>query len=161
MVTLQNDSAEQIVSSFLRATQKISTDASLVRVWSENEVRWQCEGRDAAITATSSGAKGCGVLAGYLSSIVNDKKTKCLFVEDILWSDLDEDERKNLLQDFLDRARHSGAEMATVPRCGYADMKPFTTAGFIRTRRTMRAYLSLWNGMAVPVSVPSFYLDVL
>jgi hypothetical protein len=155
------ENPEQMVSSFLRVSRQMAQNASLARVWGEDEARWQCERRHDVIAANMRDAKDCGVLTGYLSPIANEKQTKCLFVEDVLWPDLDENERKLLLHTFLDRARSAGAEMATVPRCGYADLKAFTSAGFIRTRRVMRAYLSLWNGMPVPASLSSFYLDIL
>ena len=144
------EEADTLVPSFLRASREVAHNSPFARVWSEAEARWQCEDRDAVVSATSEGVKGCGVLTGYIAPIANGKGTKCLFVEDVLWSELDGDERKRLLHTFLHKALHAGAEMATVPRCGYAELKTFSTASFIRTRRMMRVYLSLWNGMAVP-----------
>lgn len=151
----------QTTELFLGAAAKAARGAALSRIWSEGEAEWQCHGRTGSLTSTYSCADRQGVLAGYVAPIANAKRTKCLFVEDVLWSELMENERRELLRDFLAKARLLGAEMATVPQCGYADLKAFSAAGFFRTRRVVRAYLTIWTGAEPPTDLPSFYLDVL
>jgi hypothetical protein len=153
----QNDYA---IDAFSRVATDVAETAALSRVWCEKEAEWQCRDRLGALISTYSKANQHGALTGYVAPIANEKRTKCVFVEDVLWAELDESARQALMQDLLAKARALGAEMATVPRCGYADLKTFTSAGFVRTRRVARAYLTVWNGPAPRANVPSYYLDV-
>jgi hypothetical protein len=152
--------SDYAIDAFRRVASEVGERAALSRIWSESEAAWQCRGRMGALIATYSKASQHGALTGYVAPIANEKRTKCLFVEDVLWADLDDSPRQMLLQGLLSQARALGAEMATVPRCGYADLRTFSSAGFVRTRRVVRAYLTIWNGPAPRADLPSYYLDV-
>jgi GNAT superfamily N-acetyltransferase len=155
------DHPATIVDSFLDSASCVGGQESLTRIWTRPEAAWQCLFREGSIATRYANAGRQGVLSGYVAPIMNSKQTQCLFVEDVLWSELNDSERYILLQQFLREARAKGAEMATVPRCGYADLKTFGHAGFFRTRRTVRAYLTVWNGPTPNEMLPGFYLDVL
>ena len=146
---------------FFREAARIRGLNGLSRIWEESEAEWQCERRYGAVLAHHSGPGRFGVLTGYVMPALNSHRTKCLFIEDVLWFDLDASERLTLAQKLINRARAAGAEMATVPRCGYADLKAFAALGFQRTRRVVHAYLTVWRGPIPDGAVTSFYLDVL
>jgi len=153
--------AEANVDLFLSAASELHEPNSVVRIWSRAEADWQCVRRTGAVAAAYRKENRQGMLTGYVAPIMNSTGTKCLFFEDVLWSELKDAERFELLEDLLCRARGMGAEMATAPRCGYADTKAFSHAGFCRTRRIVRAFLSVWDGIKATDTVPSFYLGVL
>ena len=50
---------------------------------------------------------------------------------------------------------------AVVPLLGYADMRPFLTAGFLPAPHTMHANLTLWRDPDTARPAQSFYLDVI
>ncbi len=155
------DEPAAIVDSFLQNASAVHVKEGLARLWTRPEAEWQCLHRTGAVVSRHETGGSQGVLTGYVAPIMNAKRTRCLFVEDVLWSEMDDEERCHLLQKFLNSARASGAEMATVPCAGYADLKTLSRAGFQRTRRTVRAYLTVWNGPQPTGALPEFYLDVL
>jgi hypothetical protein len=92
--------------------------------------------------------------------IADRAQTKCLLIEDILWSDLASEERAVLVRKLVDRSASSGARMAVVPLLGYADSDPFAKSRFLRSPRVLHAYFGVWDETLEPEPVSSFYLDV-
>jgi hypothetical protein len=83
-----------------------------------------------------------------------------LIIEDVLWGTLEQPERLALVRQMLDQAIAAGAQMATVPSLGYADMEPFSAARFRRSPRVLQAYLTVFKGDPPPEAVSAMYLDV-
>jgi GNAT superfamily N-acetyltransferase len=160
---VSNDNNQQIADMFLDLAAPLVDTQPLVRMWSKPETEWQCVRRSQPITEAFSVGGRSGLLTGYLMSISDKARTKCLLIEDILWGTLTAEERQTLLQKFLKKAASAGVRLATVPVLSYADMEPFKKARFQGTRRVLHAYLTLWSpGPAdLPVEpLPSMYLDV-
>jgi hypothetical protein len=82
-------------------------------------------------------------------------------VNDILWGGLAGHARQALVDRLLDQAVDRGAQFATVPRLGYADLQPFVAAGFEPSAHTMHAYLTLWAAPGPDEPVEGYYLDVI
>ena len=160
---VSNDNNQQVADMFLDLAAPLVDSKPLVRMWSKPEAEWQCIRRSQPITEAFSVGGRSGLLTGYIMSISDKARTKCLLIEDILWGTLTAEERQTLLQKFLKKAASVGVRLATVPVLSYADMEPFKKARFQGTRRVLHAYLTLWSpGQAdLPVEpLPSMYLDV-
>lgn len=149
-----------LMDSFLRAAARASEAVPLGRVWSPQEAEWQCRQRANAIVVSHSSGGRQGFLTGYIMAIADPGTAKCLFIEDILWNDLKEEERQVLVQKLVDRSASAGASMAVVPLLGYAVPEPFIKTRFLRSPRVLHAYLGLWDEALEPEPVTSFYLDV-
>lgn len=146
---------------FIRTATPMQESQGLVRTWTAAEAEWQCQLREGAIGAQHSLPQRPGLLTGYIMPIMNARRTKCLFIEDVLWAALQPSESLALLQQLIGHAAAAGAQMATVPVCGYADLQPFKASGFQRSRRVVNAYVTVWRESQTPSPVSSFYLDVL
>ena len=160
---VSNDNNQQVADMFLDLAAPLVDSKPLVRMWSKPEAEWQCIRRSQPITEAFSVGGRSGLLTGYIMSISDKARTKCLLIEDILWGTLTAEERQTLLQKFLKKGASVGVRLATVPVLSYADMEPFKKARFQGTRRVLHAYLTLWSpGQAdLPVEpLPSMYLDV-
>jgi len=150
----------ETVEEFLDLTRVIAECTPLARLWSQDEAEWQCFRRLGAVTARYSSGSRLGILTGYIMEIFSPERPKCLLIEDVLWGTLDLQERQMLLGQLLRKAAAAGARMATVPLLNYADMEPFFTARFQRTRRILHGYLSIWTGAQPVEGINSMYLDV-
>ena len=80
-------------------------------------------------------------------------------VEDVLWEQLQPEERSELLGQFLSQALSQGAQMATVPMLGYADLSAFKKFRFFPTRRVLHCYLTLFKDHFPLEPLPSMYVD--
>jgi GNAT superfamily N-acetyltransferase len=134
--------------------------AELSRVWTIAEAEWQIGGRLGAVTAAVEHGSRKGLLTGSVLEIADRNRTKCLFVDDLLWQELDDEERTSLLKALLDKAATVGAQIAVVPQLGYADMEPFQAAKFRQSQRVLHGYLLCWDGRPLPDhDLKSVYLD--
>jgi Acetyltransferase (GNAT) family len=147
------------VEAILQTSAAIANNAPLSRIWSEKEAEWQCRRYGGVVARHVSGARR-GVLTGHVVEIANSQRTKCLIIEDVLWGTLDQSERPVLIRKLLDQVIEAGAQMAIVPKLGYADMEPFGAARFRRSPRVLQAYLTVFKGDPPPEAVSSMYLDV-
>jgi hypothetical protein len=147
------------VEALLRTAALIEEHAPLARIWNEKEAEWQCR-RHGGIVARHVSGDRQGVLTGHVVAIGNPQRTKCLIIEDVLWGTLEQPERLALVRQMLDQAIAAGAQMATVPSLGYADMEPFSAARFRRSPRVLQAYLTVFKGDPPPEAVSAMYLDV-
>jgi hypothetical protein len=148
---------ESDVDCFLRAS---GVSAPLARVWSRAEAEWQCRKRTGSICVTHCDGASAGVLAGYRMAALDAAHTECVFLDDILWQDLNAADRRLLLDRFVNAAA-AEAQIVVVPQLGYADMTTFGAAGFMRSRRLLHAYLTTWgNDTAPDISLPPVYIDV-
>jgi GNAT superfamily N-acetyltransferase len=129
---------------------------SLHRAWTEPEAAWQLS-RLGAVAVTGGGA----VLGGTVATVDDPARSRVLVVEDILWGQLEGAARHILLAQLLDQAAGEGARHAVVPLLGYADVRPFLTAGFLPAPHTMNANLTLWCDPDAARPAKSFYLDVI
>ena len=158
------DNNERAAEIFLDLAAPLLDRQPLARIWSKPEAEWQCVSRSQPVTEAFSGGGQSGLLTGYIMSISDKQRTKCLLIEDILWGNLAADERQALLEKFLKKAARAGVRFATVPVLGYADMEPFKKARFQRTRRVLHAYLTLWSAEHADrpsEPLPSMYLDII
>jgi hypothetical protein len=149
----------EIISAFLASAALISQSVPLTRLWTSEEVRWQCS-RAGALVAYRSAGGHSGVLTGYVMEVADANRTRVLLVDDVLWGSLAGDERGALITELTAQAAAQGARMAIVPLLGYADMEAFRAARFRPSARTLHGYLTLWNDPAAPEPVTQFYLDV-
>jgi GNAT superfamily N-acetyltransferase len=156
----QADPAEDVIERFLGLTDPIAKQTPLARLWSRKEAEWQCQGRFGSVVAELESGSRRGMLVGYIMPVANANRTKCLIVEDVLWGDLESQERDSLVKALLDRAALGGAQMAVAPYLGYADFAPFHAARFRPSQKALHAYLTLWNGEACTETLSSMYLDV-
>jgi GNAT superfamily N-acetyltransferase len=148
------------VDDFMELAAPIAERIPLARVWSRPEAEWQCSQRLGAVAVRIDGGRRRGVLTGYVMSIADQKHTKCLLVEDILWGDLELEERSELVRRLKNEAATAGARLAVVPVQGYGDTAPFLGSGFRSSRRIVHAYFSLWAGPMDPGTLDAVYLDV-
>jgi hypothetical protein len=129
---------------------------SVHRVWTEPEAEWQLS-RHGSGAVTGGGA----VLSGMVAAVDDAARSRVLVVGDILWGPLEGAARHILLAQLLDQAAGEGASYAVVPLLGYADMRPFLTAGFLPAPNTTHANLALWSDPDAARPAESFYLDVI
>ncbi|MGD1102107.1 MAG: hypothetical protein ABSA59_08565 [Terriglobia bacterium] len=99
-------------------------------------------------------------MTGYVMQIANRQRTNCLLIEDVLWGDLEREERQVLLGHFLVMGVKARAQMAILRVLGYADIEPFVAARFLPTPRVFHAYLTLWSGQLPVEELSSMYIDV-
>jgi len=149
-----------IVQHLIELASSLDGQTSLSRLWSAGEADWQCRRRFGSIVAEFECGQRRGMLTGYIMSVANTRRTKCLMVEDVLWGDLKANERDELLEAFLNRAAFAGAQVAVTPVLGYADLSPFHSARFRPSRQVLHAYLTVWNGEPFANKLDSMYIDV-
>lgn len=147
------------VDEFLDLAAPLVSSQPLARKWSAQEAEWQLH-RAGAVVAHVSNESRRGILTGYIMSILDEQRTKVLLLEDILWHQLQLDERLQLLRQFLAQAVSQGARMATVPVLGYEDLTAFKKLRFFPTRRVLHCYLTLFRDNLPLEALPSMYLDV-
>jgi hypothetical protein len=156
----QTSPGPEIVDLFLRAAGQVSESVPLRRVWSREEAEWQCLRRAGGVrAAVVAGSRG-GVATGYIVEVIDATPIKALLVEDLLWGDLEAQERLGLLKQLLDRGAAAGAKIAVAPLMGYAETETLRGLGFRQSRRLMHAYLTVWNSDPVSEPLSSLYLDV-
>lgn len=153
-------SCQGVAALFLAAASQISDSVPLARVWSREEAEWQCLRRAGAVFAAHKEGLRGGVVTGYVAEVIDKTAPKVLLVEDLLWGELDCQERLELLQDLLSQGATAGAQIAVAPLMGYAETATLRRAGFRQSRRLMHVYLTTWNGTPAPESLSSLYLDV-
>jgi GNAT superfamily N-acetyltransferase len=143
---------------FLDAAKGI--DVPITRVWSHSEAEWQCKLRSGAASTSYSSGSNTGVLNGYIQQVADSAKTSCLFIENVLWGSLVDEERRILVDQYIEE-QSKKATIAVLPLLECADVSPFTAAGFRRSTRSLNAYLTLWNSSLAHETVPGMYIDVL
>jgi hypothetical protein len=151
-------SSHPSVEQFLELAAPLASSQPLARKWSPPEAEWQLH-RAGAVVAYSKNESRRGILTGYILSILDAQRTKVLLVEDIFWQEMQSEDRQQLLRQFLAQAVSRGAQMATVPVLGYADLTAFKKFRFFPTRRVLHCYLTLFRNLPLE-SLPSMYLDV-
>jgi hypothetical protein len=155
-----HDFDPRTAEKFQQAASFIGTDTLLKRVWTEPEAQWQLHRHHGLVVSHSLGGRE-GLLTAYVMPAANPQRTKCLMIEDVLWGTLLNEERLALVHKMLDRGVQAGAQMAFLPRLGYADIAPFQAARFRSSPRTLHCYLTVFSGDPAPEPVPSMYLDVI
>jgi hypothetical protein len=148
------------VEDFLDLAVPLAASQPLSRLWNRKEADWQCFRRAGAVVAEVAHESRRGILTGYVMSILDRDRTKVLLVEDVFWAELGLAERQDLLRQFLSQAVAQGAQMATLPMLGYADLAAFKKFRFLPTRRTLHCYLTLFKSDLPLESLPSMYMDV-
>jgi hypothetical protein len=156
----ENSPGDGNFGDFLELAAPISESTPLARIWSQPEAEWQCSRRLGALVARHRTGGRRGILTGYIMPIADPKRTKCLLIEDLLWGHLEPEGRSILVRQLKNEAIAAGARMAVVPILGYADTKPFLSAGFRPSQRTVHAYFSIWNGQPEMGMLDAMYLDV-
>jgi hypothetical protein len=154
-----DDFDPRTAEKFQQAASFIGTNTSLKRVWTKPEAQWQLHRHDGLVVSHSLAGRQ-GLLTAYVMPAANPQRTKCLMIEDVLWGTLRDEERLALVHKLLDRGIQAGAQMAFLPRLGYADIAPFQAARFRSSPRTLHCYLTVFNGDPALEPVPSMYLDV-
>jgi len=144
---------------FRRLAQR-EPKAPFARKWTAAEAAWQCFNRFGAHACFQSG-HGCeGGLTGWVLETLGPKPIRSLFIEDVLWGQLEQPAQVALLRKLLNRAAANGAQLATVPLLGYTDYAAFRAEGFRRGRRLLHAHATMFDGEPWE-PVPAAYLDVL
>lgn len=147
------------MDEFLSLAAPLFSSQPLARKWSMPEAQWQLHRAGAVVAHVFDGSRR-GILTGYIMSVLDEQRTKVLLLEDILWHELPPEERLLLLRQFLAQAASQGAQMATVPVLGYADLTAFKKFRFFPTRRVLHCYLTLFRDDLPLEALPSMYLDV-
>ena len=142
------------------STQVTESSIPLVRVWSSEEAEWQCLRRTGAMCATHQEGSRSGVATGYVVDVIDETPTKALLVEDMLWGNLEAQERIELMQKLLAQGAAAGAQIAVAPLMGYAETDTLRKTGFRQSRRLMHTYLTVWGDAPAPESLSSLYVDV-
>lgn len=148
------------VETFMEIAAAIPKHTPLARIWSKEEATWQCVHRFRSVFAGSAKGSRKGILTAYVIPISNPQRTNCLLIEDVLWGNLEREERRVLLGHLLGLGVKAGAQMAILPILGYTDMEAFAAAHFLPSLRTLHAYLTVWSGQVSPGAMSSMYLDV-
>jgi hypothetical protein len=156
----QAELTADMVKQFLELATPIANQTPLARLWSRKEAEWQCQRRFGSVVAELESTPRRGMLVGYIMPVASASPTKCLIIEDVLWGDLEPQERDRLVKALLDRAALAGAQMAVVPHMSYADFEPFRAARFRRSKRVLHMYLTVWKGEPWTEPISSAYLDV-
>ena len=149
------------VHLFVELTRERPSRAALARLWTHEEAEWQCHKREGAICVSLRASGRRGLLTGSTVEVLGTPPVRTLLLEDLLWDDLDADERVHLLDRTLAVAAGQGVQIASVPLMGYADVTPLLTRGFRKSRRLMHTYLTVWNGPEPATPLPNLYMDVL
>jgi hypothetical protein len=145
-------------NDFLYAAEPLTRRLNFSRVWSLEEAAWQCSDRYRGFSESLRSHDRRGVVTGYI--LETDSRQGCLFVEDLLWDDLEIQQRKFLLQRLLNRAARA-AQIAVVPLWGYTSYDIFPELGFRKSPRRLHVYLSLWNGSNPKSPLGAMYIDAL
>lgn len=148
------------IDLFLELARGLPQGVPFARVWTREEAEWQCRLRSGAVTASMRHGERHGMLTGYVTEVASKPPVKALAVEDILWGNLEDAERKDLLQQFLLAAAARGAQVASCPVMNYADLAPFRNAGFRPAKRRVHIYLTHWKPEKLS-EFPAVYMDVL
>ena len=155
------DEGPAAMSILLEQAAEVAKSSPFARVWTPQEARWQCIEREGAVVVTTDNEGRRGMLGGYVMQVAEGDRPKCLFVDDVMWGALLPEERVELAKRLVAKAGEAGAKIAVVPDLGYADLAPFAGAHFKPSQRILHAYLSLWNGDALPGGdLSSMYIDV-
>ena len=158
--TPEPDREGNLVERFLALASAIKDHVPLARLWTRAEAEWQCRRRFGSVVVELDSGSRKGMVVGYMLPVANAERTKCFLVEDVLWGDLQLDERNQLVHKCLERAILLEARMAVVPNLGYADLTPFHAARFRPMGRKLHAYLSVWHPEFRTDPLSSMYLDV-
>lgn len=151
------DLAGADIELFLKLAGSVTTPP-MVRIWSVAEAEWQCSDRYGALCVRHESGPRRGLLTGYVMEVVGGGT--CLAVEDLFWGSLEGTERVHLAEKLLHAGAAAGAEIAVVPRMGYADEWPLVECGFRKSRRVVHTYLTLWRSGRFAGPVESQYIDI-
>jgi hypothetical protein len=144
----------------LRSAKRLSENLDFARVWTEAEANWQCIDRDGAFGSSIQNDGTEGTISGSSMLTGGAKPIRCGLVDDVLWNDLEQQDRKKLVEQLFDSASGAGIELLLVPVMNYADITPFLDAGFRKTRRALNMYLTAWNPEVPLQELPAPYIDV-
>jgi hypothetical protein len=148
------------IEIFLHAADKIPQSVNLRRLWTSEGAEWQCQRRWGALTSAHTADSRCGIVTGYLTEFAGEGAVRALLVEDLLWGDLENEERAQVMRDLLAQGAAQGAQIAVAPLLGYVETDTLGAVGFRRSRRLMHMYLTMWGDVPLPEGLSSIYLDV-
>jgi hypothetical protein len=161
-VALADSTARSMdLEGFLKAAADVGKTVPLSRIWTEEEAEWQSARRYRPVSVEYSTQSGRGFITGYVMEVERADSMSILIVEDLLWGNLEASERISMTKKFLERATELRVRSVVCPDLGYADLRPLTASGFMRTRRLLHMYLTLWNGVLPAEPYKSVYVDVL
>jgi GNAT superfamily N-acetyltransferase len=148
---------EPDTNTFVRLANQMSMRLPFARIWSEEEARWECSEKSGAVTQALEFGSAKGIISGY---VLNDSHgTPCAQIENVLWDELDADQRVTLLKLFLSNL--GIAKIAVMPLWNYIDDEIFRKVGFRRSPRRLNVYVCFWDGKTVLDSLDAMYIDVL
>src|SRR5947209_1115468 len=142
-----------------RNAQHVADSTDLARLWSHEECEWQCRTRDGAFGATLTKEDGAGTISSYAIPSSGEPQTLCGIVDDVLWGDLDDLSKRELVQLFVQAAAAKDVNLVLLPMLEYTDLSPFREAGFRLTRRTLHMYLTVWKPGLQIEPLRSVYMD--
>ncbi len=153
--------AQPTIGDLVEMATAMPEHAELSRLWTEPEAAWELA-RHGVVAVKAGSSRGSAVLTGYVMTVADAIRSRCLVVQEILWGSLsDAAERKLLVQALLARAVAAGAQIACVPDLGHSDMNPFLAAGFKATEHRANAYLTSWSEPGPSRPPAGWYLDVI
>jgi GNAT superfamily N-acetyltransferase len=158
-VPVEHDSLADPGTILMEAASRLPENVPLARCWSQAEAEWQCGRRTGALNAVLEIEDRRGLLNGYAIETSGSAPMLTVVLDNILWGNLAPVECMQLAKLLIGKAAQIGARMIVSPVLGYADIQPLAAAGFRKTRRGLRAYLTLWD--APPgESISAMYIDV-
>jgi len=126
-----------------------SAPVNLLRVGSREKRNGSVYGAGARSLRYREAAR-CGIATGYLAEFSGDAAAKALIVDDLLWSDLESEERVRVMRNLWHKARLKERKSRS-PLLGYAKPLPLRTVGFRQSRRLIESeYLTVWGGVPLP-----------
>jgi len=155
----EHESKADTATVLMEAASQIPENVPLVRCWSHAEAEWQCRWRTGALNAAIDVEDRRGILNGYAIETSGGAPLLSVVLDNILWGELAPSGCVELTKLLISKAAQIGARMIVTPVLGYADMQPLAAAGFRKTRRSLRAYLTLWDAPP-PESFSAVYIDV-
>jgi len=145
----------------LCAAAAVAARCELARLWDDASAGWQLSRVGAVSVCGAAGGGPPAVLTAYVQPIADAVRTRCLVIGDVLWGDLAEREREQLVRELLAKGVAAGASVAIVPELAYSDTTPFEAAGFIASAHPTHAYLSIWSDDTPAEPVDGYYLDLI
>jgi hypothetical protein len=127
-------------------------EVTLSQVWSEAELAWQLDYKDISETLLF---KKAGIVKGLINYLLFDsfskeKVQRFVVIDNLYLSQLEEDEKKQFLLEFLCMLKPKGIEGAIIWYQEYFDQKLFYDLGFYKEdREHHRIHLSLTKDLEV------------
>lgn len=153
---LPGSSPERLV----QAAERMPQNGAISRRWTLEEAEWELS-RLGAVSVDAGIDSRPALLTGYVMSVADAVRTRCLVIREVHWGDHGREVRRALVEALVTKAVAAGARIAFLPVLGYDDVSPFVASGFVPADHTTHAYLTLWSDSAPSRPPDRYYLDLI